>query len=70
MGQQSIAIGLMKEATRKYMQEMHSPLILWDYDMERWALIYQMTSKNLFQLNGTNIYTPMFGEEADISYIC
>ena len=28
-------IGLIKEATRKDMREMHSPLVLWDYAMER-----------------------------------
>ena len=33
-------IGLMKEATRKDMREMHLPLVLWDYAMERRALIY------------------------------
>ena len=36
-------IGLMKEATRKDMWEMHSPLVLWDYDIERRVPIYQVT---------------------------
>ena len=57
----------MKEATRK---DMHSPLVLLNCAMERLALVYQVTSKNLFQLNGTNPYTVMFGEEADISHTC
>jgi hypothetical protein len=35
-------IGLIKEATRKDMQASDSPLVLWDYCMERWALIYQV----------------------------
>jgi hypothetical protein len=60
----------MKEATCKDMRETHSPLVLWDYAMKRRALIYQVSSKNLFQLNGTNPYTVTFGEEADISHIC
>jgi hypothetical protein len=60
-------VGLMKEATRKDMREMNSPLVLWDYCMERWALIFQVTAKKLFQLNGTNPYTATFGSEADIS---
>ena len=63
-------IGLIKEATRKDMREMHSPLVFWDYAMERRAFIYQVTSKSLFQLNGSNPYTATFGEEADISHIC
>ena len=52
------------------MQEMHSPLVLWNYSMEQWALIYQVTSNNLFQLNATNTYTATFGKEVDISHIC
>jgi hypothetical protein len=33
-------IGLIKEATRKDMRASGSPLVLWDYCMERLALIY------------------------------
>ena len=62
-------IGLMKRATHKDMQEMHSPLVLLDYAMERRVLIYRMTSKDLFQLNGTNPYIATFGVEVDISHI-
>jgi len=50
-------IGLMKEATRKDMRFSGSPLVLWDYCMERRALIFQITAKKLFQLNGTNPHT-------------
>ena len=63
-------IGLMKEATRKDMRISGSPLVLWDYCMERRALIFQITAKKLFQLNGTNPHTLTFGSEADISHIC
>jgi hypothetical protein len=63
-------IGLMMEATRKNMQSSGSPLVLWDYCMERRALIFQITAKKLFQLNGTNPYTSTFGTKADISHIC
>jgi hypothetical protein len=63
-------IGLMKEATRKDMRLSGSPLVLWDYCMERRALIFQITAKKLFQLNGTNPHTLTFGSEADISHIC
>jgi hypothetical protein len=38
--------------------------------MERRALIFQITAKKLFQLNGTNPHTSTFGTEADISHIC
>jgi hypothetical protein len=63
-------IGLMKEATRKDMRSSGSPLVLWDYCMERRALIFQITTKKLFQLNGTNPHTMTFGTKADISNLC
>jgi hypothetical protein len=63
-------IGLMKEATRNDMQSLGYPLVLWDYCMERRVLIFQITTKKLFQLNGTNPHTMTFGTEADISNLC
>ena len=63
-------IGLIKEATRKDMRASGSALVLWDYCMERRALIYQVTAKNLFQLNGTTPHTFTFGTDADISNLC
>jgi hypothetical protein len=38
--------------------------------MEHRALIFQITAKKLFQLNGTNPHTMTFGTEADISNLC
>jgi hypothetical protein len=63
-------IGFMKEVTRKDMRSSGSPLVLWDYCMERWALVFQITAKKLFQLNGTNPHTSTFGTKAGISHIC
>ncbi len=63
-------IGFMKEATRKDMHSSGSPLVLWDYCIEQRALIFQITAKKLFQLDGTNPHTSTFGTEADISHIC
>jgi hypothetical protein len=63
-------IGLMKEATQKDMQSSGSPLVLWDYCMERRALIFQITAKKFFQLNGANPHMMTFGMEADISNLC
>jgi hypothetical protein len=60
-------IGLTKEATCKDMQMTFLPLVLWDYCMERRALIFQITAKKLFQLNGMNPHTITFGTEFDIS---
>jgi hypothetical protein len=63
-------IGLIKESVRKDMRMTSSPLVLWDYCMERRALIFQITAKTLFQLNGVNPHTFTFGTEADISNLC
>ena len=63
-------IGLLKEATRTDMRVRHSPLVLWDYCAERRAMIFSLTARNLFQLQGTNPYTATFGEEGDISNLC
>jgi hypothetical protein len=59
-------IGLMKEDTQKDMQSSGSPLVTWDYCMEHRALIFQITAKKPFQLNGMNPHTMTSGTEADI----
>jgi hypothetical protein len=38
--------------------------------MERQALIFQLTAKKLYQLNGTNPHSITFGTEADTSNLC
>jgi hypothetical protein len=63
-------VGLLKKATRKDMRATGSPIVLWDYCMEQCALIFQVTAKKLFQLNGTNPHTATFGTEANISHLC
>jgi hypothetical protein len=63
-------IGLIKEATRKDMWASGLPLVLWDYCMECRALLYQVTAKKLFHLNGTTRHTFTFGMDADISNLC
>ena len=63
-------VGLIKETTRKDMQVTGSPLVIWDYCMERRAPIFQITAKKLFQLNGTIPHTMTFGTDANISNLC
>jgi hypothetical protein len=63
-------IGLMKEATQMDMRLSGSPFVLWDYCMMCRALIFQITAKKLFQLNGTNPHTMTFGTEAEILNLC
>ena len=68
--QAKLLVVMFKEATRKYLSESNSPIALWDYCMERQALIFNCTAKKLFQLNGTNPYTATLGDQADISNLC
>ena len=63
-------VGLLKSATRKDMKTSMSPLVFWDYCMERRARINNLTAKNLFQLEGRNPHYSVTGQEGDISNIC
>ena len=68
--QAELLVGMFKEAMRKDLSESNLPIVLWDYCMQRQALIYNCTAKKLFQLNGTNPYTATLGDQADISNLC
>jgi len=52
------------------MKEANSPMPFWDYCMERRARIMNLVAKKRFNLEGTNAYTQLMSEEADISNIC
>ena len=60
-------IGLMKEAKRKDMRDQHSPLVIWDYCSESRAMIFCLTARNLFKIQGKTPHTATFGEEGNIS---
>ncbi len=45
-------IRLLKEAVRKDMRESNSPMVLWDYAIERRALIHNAVTRPLFQAQG------------------
>jgi hypothetical protein len=63
-------IGLLKEAVRKDMKDQDSPMVFWDYCIERRARIRNLTAKTNFKLHGSNPYTLTLGEERDISNVC
>lgn len=63
-------IGLLKESVRKDMRESNSPMVLWDYCLERRARIHNLTAKSNFKLHGSNAHTATLGEEGDISNLC
>ena len=52
------------------MKASDSPLIFWDYCMERRARINNLTAKDLFSLHGSNAHTCLTGEEGDMSALC
>ena len=43
-----LLVGMFKEATRKDLSVSNLPIVLWDYCMERRALIFNCTAKKLF----------------------
>ena len=63
-------IGLLKEAVRKDMRESNSPMVLWDYAIERRARIHDAVPRPLFQNNGLSPHSATFGTQGDISNIC
>ena len=62
-------IGLTREAIRKDMQKSDILLIIWDYCAERRARIKNLTTRNLFQLQGQKPTMATIGEEGYISNI-
>ena len=63
-------IGLLKEAVRKDMSKSNSPMVLWDYCVERRTRINNLTAKDNFKLHGTTSHTATMAEEGDISSLC
>ena len=63
-------IGLLKETVWKDMHESDSPMSLWDYCVERWARINNLTAKGNFKLHGITPHTATLAEEGNISSLC
>ena len=60
-------IGIMKEAVRRDLRMSHSPLVFWDYCLERRALIINATARDNFKLQGQTPHMTIHGREPDIS---
>ena len=63
-------VGLFKEAVRKDLRLSNAPMVLWDYCMERRALIHNAIPRPLFQNQGMTPHEATFGQPGDISTIC
>ena len=68
--QAELYVGQFKESTCKDLRQTDSPLVLWDYCIQRRERIHNVTPKNLFQLNGNTPTVATLGVEEDISNIC
>ena len=63
-------IRILKETSKRDMNQSDSPIIFWCYCIERRALIENATAKNNFLLNGSCPHSMMTGEMTDISNLC
>jgi hypothetical protein len=63
-------IGLIKRAVLKDLKESDCPLVLWDYCIERRAMINNLTARDLFNLQGQTPFSSVMGYEGDISNLC
>jgi hypothetical protein len=63
-------VGLLKEPVRKDMKDQDSPMVFWDYCVEKRARIHNLIARSIFKLNGSNSHTFSLWEEGDISNLC
>jgi hypothetical protein len=61
---------LLKELARKDMKDQDSPIVFWNYCIEKGARIHNLTAKSNFKLHGSNPYTLTLGEEGDTFNLC
>ena len=52
------------------MRQSNSPMVLWDYAIERRALIHNVVPRPLFQNSGLTPHESTFGVQGDISKLC
>ena len=62
-------IGILKEAVRKDLGATNAPMRLWDYALQRRAMIHNLVTRPLFQ-NDCPPHEITFGESGDISRLC
>ena len=62
-------IGLLKNGVRSDLAESNSPMVFWDYCVERRVQIMNLTARGTHKLGGMNPYTALLGEHGDLSNI-
>ena len=68
--QAELYIGLLKEDSTRDLRTSNAPLVLWDYAIERRAMIHNLIPRPLFQNNGLTPHEVTFGSQGDISRLC
>ena len=63
-------IGILKSAVSKYITERNSTIRLWYYCVDTCASVHNMTSRNIFKLQGLTPHTALTEEHSDISNLC
>ena len=62
-------IGLLKKAVLKDLRASDAPMVLWDYALQRRAMIHNLIPRPLFQ-NDRSPHEATFGEQGSISRVC
>ena len=63
-------IQVLKNGSKRDMIRANSPMILWDYCIERRAAIECVLAKDNYLLQGSTPHSMMTGEVTDISHLC
>ena len=63
-------VGFLKEGSQKDMWKDNPPMVLWDYCVEQQGKILSMSTRDKFQLNGTNPHTMTSVYESKIYNMC
>ena len=63
-------IGIIKQAVKNDLRQSNTPLYLWDYCVQRRALIHNLVPRDLFQTEGRTPYEYQTGTQGDISNLC
>ena len=68
--QAELYIRIFKEYVRRDLRMTNTPMVLWDYCMDRWSRIHNAVPHPLFQNQEMTPHEATFGKQGDISNIC
>ena len=59
-----------KYSVSKDITESNSPLMIWNYSIDRSTSVHNLTSRNTFKLQALTSYADLTGERVEISNLC